>query len=171
MRERRYHRLVDRFQYKLATRMTMYWLVYQFTLFNFLFCWRLLRQGPGNIVQQYGQFFMEFYPMLFCFLLLVPAFLWDAIKFYHRVAGPIVRFRQAINDVASDRPLQRVRLRDGDELLDLRDDFNAMLESLARRGAVTLTEANHSGVLRASSGDISIASCDPADQEQVHVAS
>jgi len=138
MPERRRRKLVDKFQHKLISRMIFYCAVYQFTLWNFLFCWKLLESGQGNFFQQYGQFSREFAPMLLCFLILVPALAWDAVKFYHRIAGPLVQIKRATRDIAEGRPLGYVRLREDDELMELQDVFNDMLDSLSRSGAVTL---------------------------------
>jgi nitrogen fixation/metabolism regulation signal transduction histidine kinase len=59
---------------------------------------------------------------------------WDAIRFTHRLVGPMTRFRQTIQDVAHGTPVRPIKLRPDDYLTDLRDDFNRMLESLQRRG-------------------------------------
>jgi hypothetical protein len=152
--ERRKLKIVDRFQRKLAKRMIAYWLIYQLTLFNFLFCWRLLSEGSGNLVEQYGRFLAEYWPIFICFLIVVPAMAWDAMRFCHRVAGPIVRFRQVARDVAAGKPVRRVRLRDGDELLELQDDFNAMLDRLAGENAITLiTPADSKAASTKTNGD------------------
>jgi hypothetical protein len=136
--ERRRTKIVDRFQRKLAVRMIAYWLIYQLTLFNFLFCWRLLSEGSGNLLEQYGRFVADYWPIFICFLIVVPALAWDAMRFCHRVAGPIIRFRQVARDVALGKPVRRVKLRDGDELLEMQDDFNAMLDRLAAEHAIAL---------------------------------
>ncbi|MEX2120732.1 MAG: hypothetical protein WD847_14165 [Pirellulales bacterium] len=133
-REPRRRRLVDHFQYKLVARVVGYWAVYQLTLWNVLFCWRLLAEGKGNLVEQYGRFCTEYYPLWICFLVLVPAFAWDAARFSHRVAGPIYHFRRAMRDVAAGKPVELIQLRDSDALIEMQADFNNMLESLARRG-------------------------------------
>lgn len=154
--ERRRIKIVDRFQRKLAVRMIAYWLIYQLTLFNFLFCWRLLSEGSGNLLEQYGRFLADYWPIFICFLIVVPALAWDAMKFCHRVAGPIVRFRQVSRDIALGKPVRRVQLRDGDELLELQNDFNAMLDRLA---------AEHAIALVAPSSPKSVAS-EPVDDQQ-----
>ncbi|MHB1035384.1 MAG: hypothetical protein ACYC35_11595 [Pirellulales bacterium] len=138
MAERRKRTLIEQFQYKLIARMAAYWAIYQLTLLNFLFCWRLLEEGPGNLAEQFGRFVRESYPMLICFAVLVPAFVWDAVKFYHRVAGPLYRLRKTVQEVTDEKAVRVIRLRKGDELTELADDMNAMLAMLARRGAVTL---------------------------------
>lgn len=138
MSERRRRTLVNKFQNKLIVRMLCYAAIYQFTLWNFLFLWRLLMSGAGDFAHQYGQFSRDFAPMLLCVLALIPSLIWDALKFSHRIAGPIVQISRAVRDVADRRPLGYVRLRENDELKELQDDFNDMLDSLSASGAVTL---------------------------------
>jgi hypothetical protein len=160
MSDRRHQKLVDNFQYKLIVRIVLYWTIYQVTLFNFLFCWRLLASGKGDIISQYGQFLQEFYPMLICFAILVPVFTWDAVKFYHRIAGPIFRFRSVSRDVAAEKPVRRVKLREGDELIELQDDFNSMLDTLVRAGAVQLIEGKGNAGVDNQTDELTVVSCD-----------
>lgn len=115
-------------------------------MWNTLFCWQLIRNGRGNLVDQYVQFTYDFSPMLVCFLLFVPAFTWDAMKLFHRVAGPIYRVRRTLQDVTAHNPIRMVTLRKGDDLLDLRDDVNSMLAELARVGAVQFEDADVRGI-------------------------
>lgn len=140
MVEQRKHKIVNQFQWKLARRMIAYWLIYQITLFNFLFCWRLIAEGTGDLLEQYGHFVADYWPIFVCFVIVVPALAWDAMKFCHRVAGPIIRFRQVARDLAERKPVRRVRLRHNDELKELQNDFNAMLETLAADHAIDLIE-------------------------------
>ncbi|MBI5209249.1 MAG: methyl-accepting chemotaxis protein [Elusimicrobia bacterium] len=48
----------------------------------------------------------------------------------HRFAGPIYRFEKSAQAVAGGDLTHRVSLRTGDELLELQEEFNAMLASL-----------------------------------------
>ncbi len=133
MKKRRI-RFVEKFQSRLAIRMLVYWFVYQLTLWNLLFCWYLLRNGPGNLLEQYSRFTAEYYPILLSFLVLVPPIIWDAVKFCHRVGGPIYRVRMTMLDVASGAPLQKIQFREGDELPELEEAFNRMVETMEARG-------------------------------------
>ena len=164
MGDRRHRKLVDHFQYRLIVRMVLYWTIYQVTLFNFLFCWKMIEGGEGSIIDQYGQFLQEFYPMLICFAILVPAFAWDAVKFYHRIAGPIVRFRSVARDIAAEQPVRRIALREGDELTEMQDDFNSMLDTLVRNGGIQLIEGGSDadgGAMK-----MTIVSCDSSTDEE-----
>lgn len=172
MSDRRRRRIVDRFQHKLILRLISYWLLYQFTLWNVLFCWQLLRQGRGDLIAQYTQYCYDFWPALLCFAILAPAFAWDAAKFYHRVAGPIVHIRRTVRSVAARMPVNRVKLRENDELKELQDEFNEMLETLAGLGAVTLLDGQNSSRANGDNGEtVAVVPYDSSTEDGAHVAS
>jgi hypothetical protein len=137
-KNRRSRVMVNQFQGKLLWRFVMYWLIYQVTMWNFLFCWQLVGEGLGNPLEQYFRFVGQNYPALFCLAVLVPFFAWDAMRFTHRVAGPIYRFRRTIQAITAGEPVRRVKLRNGDQLNEVADDINEMLDALEERGAITI---------------------------------
>ena len=141
MAERRNRQHVDPFQTSIFIRIVAYAFIYQLTVWNLMFGWRLLQSGE-SVTVGYRQFFYENYPMLLCVLLLAPAFAWDAVKYCHRVAGPIYRFRWVMRQITAGEPVRRVKLRQGDQLLGMQDDFNDMLDAVAARGGVTLIDAS-----------------------------
>ena len=51
---------IHEFQTKLLIRIGLYWLIFLVTLMNLLFVWRLLTEGPGNPLEQYGQFLVDY---------------------------------------------------------------------------------------------------------------
>jgi nitrogen fixation/metabolism regulation signal transduction histidine kinase len=59
---------------------------------------------------------------------------WDTIRFSHRLVGPLVRFRRTLQDMANGEAVRPNKLREGDYLEELRDDFNKMLEHLQKQG-------------------------------------
>jgi methyl-accepting chemotaxis protein len=142
MADRRKRYLVQSFQYKLGLRIIAYWLVYTSMLWVVLACWHLLKHGQGDFFLEHQQFVEDYYPLVLISLILAPVFAWDAIRFYHTIAGPLVQFRRMINAIADEKPVHPIKLRKTDELMDLQDDFNRMLETLARRQAVAI-EGNH----------------------------
>jgi len=133
---------VDGFQTKLFIRIGVYWLIYQVALLNFLFVWRLLKEGAGDPLDQYVRFIQEFFPALICFAIVVPILAWDAVRFAHRLIGPIWRFRKTMQDVSTGQPVRPIKLRQGDFLLEMKDDFNVMLEALQRQGIPVLKPAD-----------------------------
>jgi hypothetical protein len=141
MPEERSRIWIDGFQSRLYLRVVAYWLIAVVSVWNFLFVWRLVEEGKGNPLEQFTRFCVELYPVLICFAVLVPFFAWDAVRFSHRLVGPLVRIRKAVRALADGEPARRIQLRDGDFLLDLKDDLNALIAVLEQRGVVPPAEA------------------------------
>ena len=57
------------------------------------------------------------------------------IRLSHKVAGPLVRIRAALADMAQGRFDIRITLRKGDALTELAEDINRLAESLRHRSA------------------------------------
>jgi len=133
---------VDRFQTKLFIRIAGYWLIYQVAVWNLLFAWRLLQQGPGNLGEQFVGFFHDFWPTLVVFALVVPVLCWDAIRFSHRLVGPIYRFRKTVQALTAGEAVRPIKLREGDYLEEMKEDINKLLESLQQRGLPVLKPAS-----------------------------
>jgi hypothetical protein len=129
---------VNEFQTKLFLRITVYWLLYQVSVWNFLFIWNLLWGEPGSQLDNYWVFLLSYSPTLILFVLLVPFLARDAVHYTHRLVGPVVRFRRAMRDIAEGKKVRRIKLREGDFLTDLQHDFNQMLEVLEARGVSIL---------------------------------
>ncbi len=53
-----------------------------------------------------------------------------ALFISHRFAGPIYRFEKSAREVAQGDLTHRVSLRTGDELMELQEEFNAMIAAL-----------------------------------------
>jgi hypothetical protein len=132
---------VDPFQTRLTLRIAVYLVLFLVVLVNFLFVWRLATQGMDNPGEKFVGMLRDYLPVGICLLVLVPVMAWDAIRFSHRLVGPMVRFRRTMQSVAQGEPVRPVKLREGDYLTDLRDDFNQMLEALQRRGVPVLKPA------------------------------
>lgn len=144
MNQQRKRIWTEQFQTKLFLRIGLYWLIYQLTVWNFLFVAQLVEEGPGDLWEQLGRFAWQQYPTLLCFLIIVPVLAWDAVRFAHRLVGPVVRFRKTLQEMTAGKPVRPIRLRQGDFLTDLQDDFNGMLQSMHEQGVPVLdtTPAN-----------------------------
>jgi hypothetical protein len=132
---------VDEFQTRLTQRIAAYLLLFLVVLVNFLFAWRLLTEGLHDPVGKFVGLLRDYLPVGICLLVLVPVMAWDAIRFTHRLVGPLVRFRRTMLSIAEGKPVRPIKLREGDYLTDLRDDFNLMLEGLQSRGVPVLDPA------------------------------
>jgi hypothetical protein len=142
MRDERKEVWVDQFQTKLLWRTFGYWAVYTLALWNLLFVWWLVQQDAGNPLAQVVEFGGQFYPALIAFALAFPVLAYDVIKFSHRLVGPLYRFRKALQSVAAGEPIRPIKLREGDFLTEMRDDFNQMLEALQKKGVPAIKPAD-----------------------------
>ena len=62
--------------------------------------------------------------------------------FSHRFAGPLVRFRKkALKAIAAGEEIELLKLRNGDYLGEMHDEFNAMLEALEPRSGLRSQDA------------------------------
>jgi hypothetical protein len=127
---------VDEFQTRLTWRIAAYLGLFLLVLVNFLFAWKMLSEGVDDPVAQFLEVMRDNLPVGVCLLVLVPVMAWDAMRFTHRLVGPLVRFRRGMQGIARGEGVRPIRLREGDYLTDLRDDFNQMLTALQERGAV-----------------------------------
>jgi hypothetical protein len=138
MREDRKKVWIDTFQTRLFVRIGIYLVIYLFCLGNLLFIWKLLEEGPGNPLTQYAEVMVDNAPALICLCMLMPLMAYDAIRFSHRLVGPLVRFRRAMEAISAGQAIRPIKLREGDFLNELRDDFNKMLEALQKQGVPVL---------------------------------
>jgi len=131
---------IDRLQTYLAIRLAVYFLLYQFFVWCILILERSLTQVVGLALG--GRL------VPYCSFLLVGsavalgiACIWDCVKVVHRIVGPLYRFRKTIQAITAGEEMDLVRLRNGDFLLEMRDEINEMLIALEQRGAIVLRES------------------------------
>ena len=138
MAEERKKVLVDPFQARLTFRIAGYLVVFLVVFTNFLFAWKMWEEGPVAPWAQFLETLQANVPVFVLLLVLVPVMAWDSIRFSHRLVGPLVRFRQAMRELAAGAQVRPIKLRDGDYLVEMRDEFNAMLDELQKRGVPVL---------------------------------
>lgn len=139
MKEGRSRIWVNHFQSKLFIRIVTYWFIFMVCLWNFLFLWRYLAGAENDAWSEYTRFYYDFYPMILCFALIVPFLAWDAVRFSHRLVGPLIRIENAIQSVSLGEPIEPVKLRTDDFLVELKDELNMMLAVLQQKGVIIVT--------------------------------
>lgn len=133
---------VDPFQTKLTVRIAAYLGLFFIVFFNLLFSWKMWWEGPYDPARQFVETVEAHLPVFGCLLILVPIMAWDTIRFSHKMVGPLVRFRKTMQAIASGEAVHPIKLRDGDYLGEMRDDFNQMLEALQKQGVQILKPAD-----------------------------
>ena len=125
-----------RIQGRILGRIAAYWVLYHVVLWHGLFVYRFAQYRAaittgGEVVpfrDLYGQFCADFYPLIICALFILPAFLLDFVRLTHRIAGPLIRFRTAMQDVMAGKRVEEVTLRQRDLLTDFQTEFNEFLK-------------------------------------------
>lgn len=62
-------------------------------------------------------------------LLVIPLGIRDSFQFSNRIAGPMMRMKRNMADLAAGQPIHSIRLRPGDFFVDVVDQFNELTES------------------------------------------
>lgn len=122
-------------QGRFITRMAAYWVLYHIALWHGMFVYRYLQyrsqvlsgEPPVPFSELYGQFVIDYYPMAVCAALILPVFMFDFVQFSHRIAGPLVRFRNTLHQLIDGQVVEKVQLRKGDLLTEFQDTFNDFL--------------------------------------------
>jgi hypothetical protein len=138
MRNLRRRIWIDPFQTRLSIRLALYFVLYQIAVWSLFWLGDQLaarNDAAGWPAALVGSVLS---PLAAVFLGVV--FTFDAVKEAHRIVGPLYRIRKAIEAVAAGEEVSLIKLRAGDHLQELKEDFNAMLRELEKRGAVTLAE-------------------------------
>ena len=121
------------FQGRLLARLGTYAVLYFFILWHvgFLFeaCFGANRaDGTHSFSQLYVAFAGRNLALLVCFLLILPAALYDVLQFSHRVAGPLLRFRRYLDDMAAGKTVPEFRPRKHDLMRELFASFNGLVK-------------------------------------------
>jgi hypothetical protein len=87
-----------------------------------------LNQGVHKTLGEvYLQFLQQLSPVLVTWVVVMPLFLRDLLRFSNRVAGPLYRCRKVMQDMASGKPVTEFEPRKRDLMKNFFDDFNALI--------------------------------------------
>jgi hypothetical protein len=147
MRRMRTKIWIDRFQTYLMVRVAAFCVLYQAAVWSLVSAERAFGTALGEFIGPDA----TANALLFVFVgvsIVGLLFIYDAIKFAHRIVGPLYRLRQTIKGVTAGEEVAHIRFRKGDFLEELRDEFNEMLTALEQRGAITLKPAESKAVAK-----------------------
>lgn len=110
----------------LVLRAVLYWVVCLITMTLMLLCWRILT-GPARIFYTHFDDMWFFYgPAVITSFILLPLVVLDILRVSNRFAGPMLRLRHSMRDLARGEPVQPVKFREGDFWHDFAEEFNAL---------------------------------------------
>ena len=138
MKEQRKRNWFDPFQTGLLVRIALYLLAFQMVAWAFFALCDLVNAGLAARGAEAFSLKNSLARSLLSLLILVPPPAVEAVRFAHRLVGPLFRIRKTIQAIAAGERVALVQLRSGDLLLDFQNDFNAMLKHLGQQGHVLL---------------------------------
>lgn len=92
---------------------------------------RLFEQPDADWGQTFSTTFKRFLPFFVITIALVPAFVWDSMKFTNQFAGPILRLRNAMLDASRGRAVPPLHFRSSDFWQEVATSFNRLMEHRA----------------------------------------
>jgi hypothetical protein len=123
------------FQGRLLVRLVCYWAIYHVALWHLLFLFHMMSAAMSHdpivpaksIGTLYREFAVHHTGIIVCFLVMLPILGRDLLKFSHRLAGPLVRFRNTMQQMADGKPVEPVTLRKHDLPSHFLSVFNKMV--------------------------------------------
>jgi hypothetical protein len=121
----------------ILRRLVKYWIVYHVALWNTLFLIAFFRHAAAALASgapHFGvsallkNFALEHWVMLLIPVAVFPLILRDMLRLTHQVAGPLVRFQNALRKLGNGEPVEKFNLRDGDLLTEFHAVFNEFLD-------------------------------------------
>lgn len=88
----------------------------------------LFDQYPVLLQPLYDHFPAIAYSFIYKLLIYIVFVILISAILSHKMAGPVYRFEQTCKEVAKGDFSKRVHLRQGDQLLELQDEFNKMMD-------------------------------------------
>ena len=100
-------------------------------------------------------------------LLISPLIFILGLLFSHRIAGPVYRIGKTLRDISKGNLSLRIRLREGDELIDLADTINNLTENfnktiILNKDIVIKIEKDLEEIKK-------LASCQPCDSAKIEI--
>lgn len=137
MQKKRFRVFVDKgVQGALARRVGLYWMICLWGMFGVLAGFPIvvtLLSGLPNspsVGQLLYTTWLSFWPTLLASVFVLPVLIWDVLRVSHRFAGPMVRLRHAMRDLADGKDVPPVKFREGDFWTEFADHFNQLNERL-----------------------------------------
>ncbi|HUG90242.1 MAG TPA: hypothetical protein VML55_05385 [Planctomycetaceae bacterium] len=145
-REERKRLFVDpTVQGAIVRRAALYWGACLMFVCLPLIIGRTLTDPSRLFYEHLGDLWAQSWPLLTCAVLILPVILYDLAKLTNRFAGPVVRLRRALKQLADGRPVEPVRFREGDFWPELAAEFNRAAGHLEQQagGSAEADDAFH----------------------------
>ena len=109
----------------LAARIVMHWGIFFSLMTVSLFTLEWFLSGTQRSVGEHiGEIWNKYAFFFLLMLAVLPTFIYDTVKLSHRFAGPIMRLRDGLKQLADGEQVRPIKFRENDFWRDMSDDFN-----------------------------------------------
>ncbi len=120
------------FQLRLLVRVSLYLIAFVVAAIHVAFVleymWHFATGAlPVAMNEYYSEFMRRQSGFVFTLILLAPIFLYDLLKFSHRLAGPLFRCQKVMEDMAEGKQVSEFYPRKYDLMHDLFQSFNRLI--------------------------------------------
>ncbi len=120
---------VDReIQGALAARVIMHWMVYAGIAVVLTVTLQCMSNPFGSFSDHFSQLRANQSLFGLVMAILLPIFIYDTVQISNRFAGPILRLRRVMRDIAAGKPPERIEFRKGDFWFGMAEDFNRLVD-------------------------------------------
>lgn len=116
----------------LVIRVVCYWMICLVTITLMLLCWRIIT-GPARLFYTHlDDMWFHYGPALVASLVLLPLVIVDIVRLSNRFAGPMLRLRRNMRELAQGESVEPIAFREGDFWQDFAKEFNGVLARINR---------------------------------------
>jgi hypothetical protein len=118
----------------LLFRIAIYWCFSVLTVCLITLCVRALTIPAGSFWDffAFNEFFKQYGVVLLASLVLVPLIMLDVVATSNRFAGPLLRMRRSMRELAAGQHVERIQFRDKDFWRDVATEFNLVVDYVER---------------------------------------
>jgi hypothetical protein len=128
---KRHRILVDReVQGGIAWRLTLHWVATAIVALSLTVLLQFFADPSTTLIGHLTTRADRWAPVMIAFTLTLPIAVLNLVRFAHNFAGPVVRLRRMMRELAAGEDVGPLKFRDGDCWNGLADDFNALLETM-----------------------------------------
>ena len=120
----------------LALRVALHWCIFALLASVITLAMQFMATPFAPLREQLANAWRNQGTFLIVMLLLLPVFVYDAVRLSNRFAGPILRLRRVMQQIGQGKPPERVEFRDDDFWRGLAADFNRLID----RGYLKVSE-------------------------------
>lgn len=137
---------IDRqIQGSLAVRILGHWLIFVLVATALTLVLQVAANPFAAVSEQFSQMWNNQGPFALILVVLLPIFIYDTIKLSNRFAGPVLRLRRAMTEIAEGRPAEKLVFRDNDFWRGMANDFNTLVDKGYFDGPQQQVDEGHSG--------------------------